>query len=164
MMKNKAIFLDRDGVINKEIGRYVAKADEFVLNDGVLQALQAFKNSGYLLIMITNQGGVSRGLYTKETLESIHAVMNNQLKSLNIAFDEIYICPHHDKMENCLCRKPKSLMIEKAVSRFNIDVKQSFLIGDSDRDIAAAENVGIKGIKLKSNTNLLHSVQDILNV
>ncbi len=160
-MKQKAVFLDRDGVINREIGRYVTCIDDFVFNPGVLQGLKKLQADGYLLIMITNQGGIARGLYDKERLECMHNFMCEQLNRLDITFDAIYACPHHDKLEKCLCRKPNSLMLEKAISRFNVDVEKSFLIGDSDRDVQAAERVGLRGIKVESNANFLKTLETI---
>jgi D-glycero-D-manno-heptose 1,7-bisphosphate phosphatase len=162
-MKHKAVFLDRDGVINQEIGRYVSDIDDFVLNPGVLQAIRKLKQSGFLVIVITNQGGISRGLYTKEKLDCMHNILNEQLARFEIAIDEIYICPHHDKIEKCLCRKPNSLLLEKAITRFNIDVTQSVLIGDSERDIIAAERVGLKGIKVEPNGNLMKHISAFID-
>ncbi len=161
-MKQKAVFIDRDGVINQEIGRYVTNLDDFVLNPGVLHGLRKLKAAGWMLIMITNQGGISKGLYTKEKVDCLHGLLKEQLSRLQIDFDEIYICPHHDAIEKCLCRKPNALLLEKAIARFNIDTNQSVMIGDSERDILAAESVGVRGIKVKSNENFMKSIAELL--
>jgi D-glycero-D-manno-heptose 1,7-bisphosphate phosphatase len=161
-MKQKAVFIDRDGVINREIGRYVTTIDDFVLNPGVLQGFKKLKEAGWLLIMITNQGGISKGLYSKEKVDCLHNLLIEQMARMQIKFDAIYICPHHDEIEKCLCRKPNSLLLEKAISRFNIDTDQSIMIGDSERDILAAERVGVKGIKVNPNENFMKSIADFL--
>ncbi|MEA1873216.1 MAG: HAD family hydrolase [Bacteroidota bacterium] len=161
-MKQKAIFIDRDGVINREIGRYVTNIDDFVLNPGILQGLKKLKAAGWLLIMITNQGGIAKGLYTKDKVDCLHGLITEQLSRLKINFDAIYICPHHNEIEKCLCRKPNSLLLEKAIARFNIDTNQSVMIGDSDRDMLAAERVGVRGIKVNPNENFLKTIAEFL--
>ena len=160
---NKAIFLDRDGVINNDTGHYyIYKPEDFVLNEGVIEALQLFKANGFLLILISNQGGISRGLYAKEDVEKVHALFTNILSQHHIQLDEIYYCPHHSEYENCLCRKPKPLMIEKALARFDIDPKQSWMIGDHAKDLEVAENAGVKGLQIEKNSNLLVAAKQII--
>jgi len=153
---NKAVFLDRDGVINNDTGHYyIYNPDDFVLNDGVIEALQFFQNKGYMLIVISNQGGISRGIYSKDQVEIVHSGFLNLMQQNHIQIDEIYYCPHHNEYENCLCRKPKPLMIEKALARFNIDRAHSLMIGDNAKDVEVAKNAGIKGIQIAKNSNLL---------
>lgn len=151
---NKVIFLDRDGVINKEIGDYVFRAEDFVVNNGVIEFLKEAKQKGYSFIIISNQGGIGRGRYSKADVEKIHSDLLNDFAKEGIFIDEIYYCPHHPVSSNCLCRKPASIMIEKAIARFDIDIKSSFLIGDAQRDVEAAEKAGIQGIKIEPNSNL----------
>ena len=152
----KAIFLDRDGVINSDIGHYyIYKPEHFVLNKGVIQALRKWQKDGFIFIVISNQGGIARGTYAKSDVEKVHKKFISIMKEQNITIKEIYYCPHHNKFEKCLCRKPGSLMIEKAIFRFNIDIEKSYMIGDNIKDIQAAENAGIKGIKIDSNQSLL---------
>jgi D-glycero-D-manno-heptose 1,7-bisphosphate phosphatase len=162
-MKNRAIFLDRDGVINREIGRHVFDTDSFVINDGVFEALSLLKNSGYMLIVISNQSGIARGLYTHGHVSRIHEMMTRELAAKGIELDEIYYCPHHPSAGKCLCRKPGSLMIEKAIARFNIDPRLSWMAGDRERDIEAARRVGIRGILIDSNDNLMKHIEKIIN-
>jgi len=138
---NKAIFLDRDGVINKERGDYTYKIDDFKIIDGTTQALQKLKNRDYLLIVITNQSGISQGIYSREEMNSCHQFMN---KSIGNLLDAIYYSPYHPKISESLSRKPDSLMFEKAISRFNIDSSKSWMIGDSERDLIPAVKLGIK--------------------
>ncbi len=152
---NKAVFLDRDGVINREIGEYVFSEDKFVLNDDLIPALKLLQKNGFLLIIITNQGGIAKGLYAKDDVEKLHGQLLSRLSDKQITISEIYYCPHHSDIEKCLCRKPNSLMLEKAIARFDIDVNRSYMIGDNDRDIEAAANAHIKGIKIQPNTSIL---------
>ena len=160
---NKAIFFDRDGVINFDPGDYTYLLEEFKINDGVISSLKKLYKQGYLLVIITNQGGISKKIYTHKHVHNIHKFLANELKKVNVEFTEIYYCPHHTINEKCLCRKPGSLLIEKAIARFNIDPKQSFMIGDKPRDVEAAENAGLKGIKIGLNENIEGIVDQILN-
>ena len=159
---NKAIFLDRDGIINKEIGDYIKKVSDFKINEGIYEALKKLDNAGYLLILITNQGGISKGIFTENDFWEITNYMNSRLHEHGINLTEIYYCPHHPDVTKCLCRKPSPLMIEKAVARFNIDKSQSYLIGDAPRDVEAAHKAGIKGILVQPNSNLNDVVTLIL--
>lgn len=160
---NKAIFFDRDGVINKERGEYTYMPKDFILNDGVISSLKKLQDNGFKLIIISNQGGISKELYTNEQVETVHHYLKNKLKKHDIILTEIYYCPHHAAFENCLCRKPKSLMLEKAIARFDIDIYQSYSIGDSERDIMAAEKAGLKTIKIEPNENIEKYVDKIIN-
>ncbi len=159
---NKAVFFDRDGVINKEIGEYVYSEAQFVINDELIPALQRLQRNGFLLFIITNQGGIAKGLYSHEDVEKLHMHLLDSLKAHHIHISEIYYCPHHPDFGKCLCRKPDTLLLEKAVARFNIDVSQSFMIGDSERDIQAAEKLGIKGFQIQANTSILPICEKIL--
>lgn len=153
---NKAIFLDRDGVLNEEIGNYVCSIEEFTILPGVAEALKAFAERGYRLIVITNQGGLAKKLYTLSELDRMHEYLRSEMERSGVYFDEIYYCPHHpDYNGKCLCRKPGSVMVEKALARFDIDPARSYFIGDRDRDVQAAEAAGVKGILVESNTDLL---------
>lgn len=152
MTKEKALFIDRDGTINNDTGHYyVHKKEDFVFNNGVFNLLREAQKAGYLLILISNQGGVAKGEYTREEVEKLHVHMCHELAKEKIHFDALYFCPHHDKIQKCLCRKPLSLMVEKAMARFNIDPKQSFFIGDSARDVQAANRAGVKPIRIEVN-------------
>jgi histidinol-phosphate phosphatase family protein len=113
------------------------------------------QKKGYLLIVISNQGGIQRGIYTLKDVENVHHYLKTELKNKGITLTDIYICPHHDKTERCFCRKPQSVMLEKAISRFNIDAEKSFFFGDSVRDIEAGTKVGVKSILLTPNSSLL---------
>ncbi|HMT30158.1 MAG TPA: HAD family hydrolase [Bacteroidia bacterium] len=153
-MKNKAIFLDRDGVINRDVLNYTWRIEDFVFLPGVFETCREFKRLGFLIVVVTNQGGIAKGMYTHEDVDKLHAHMKNGFSKEGIELTEIYYCPHHEITGKCLCRKPGSLLVEKALARFNIDPKTSFFIGDRDRDILAAEGAGVKGILVPVNTNL----------
>jgi len=151
---NKAIFLDRDGVINIERGEYTYLLYDFVLTEGLIDALKVFIDKGYLLIVITNQGGVAKDLYSIYDVENIHNFLKSTLEKEGIKLTEIYYCPHHPDFEKCLCRKPGSLMLEKAIARFDIDASKSYFIGDTERDVEAGKASGVKTIKIEPNSGL----------
>lgn len=150
----KAIFLDRDGILNKEIGDYICSTENLTINNGSIEFLKEAIKKGYKLIVITNQGGISKGLYSKEILHSIHEKMVGVYEKEGVFFEEIFYCPHHSNIEKCLCRKPLGLMIEKALQKYKLNKNECFMIGDTERDKKAAESAGIKGYLLSSNSSL----------
>jgi D-glycero-D-manno-heptose 1,7-bisphosphate phosphatase len=150
---NKAIFLDRDGVINTERG-YTHKLEDFVILPDLVENLKLYLQKGYLLIVVSNQSGVAKGLYTQADVETIHSFLTNELTKSDIHLSEIYYCIHHPDVSRCICRKPDSLFVEKALARFNIDPAKSFFIGDKHRDVEAAEKAGVKGILIEANSPL----------
>ncbi len=153
---NRAVFFDRDGVINNEEGLYyIYRPQDFRFNRGIKQVLKVLTGRGFLLFLVTNQGGVSRKLYTREDVDRIHGVMNAELQREGISFSEIYICPHHPDVENCICRKPQTLFFEKAIARFDIDTDVSWFVGDRETDILAGRNAGLKTILVKPNEDML---------
>ena len=157
----KAIFLDRDGVINKKPAEhdYVKSWKEFILLDGVVESLKLFHSLGYLTVVITNQAGISKGLMTEYTLQDIHNQLNKLLLKSGIKIDRFYYCPHQDR-DHCRCRKPKPGMIEKAVKDHDIDLKDSILIGDSETDLKLGQNAGINTIIIRPNSNLYRAVKN----
>ena len=147
-IKGKAIFLDRDGVLNKPIIKNrkpypPSKIEELEILPGVYEGIQLLRHSGFKLIVITNQPDVSRGSTTKEIVDEIN---NSIIKQLKV--DEIMSC-FHDDNENCECRKPKPGMILEAVKKWDIDLSVSYLIGDRWRDIQTAKNIGLTSILIK---------------
>lgn len=162
MKMNKAIFLDRDGTLNNMKDHYyVWRPEDFKLNPGVIDTLAALKKRGYLLVVISNQGGVSKGEYGRDDVEVLHTHMRSLLEQKGIVLDEVLFCPHHPAQEACLCRKPLPLMIEKALARFDIDPVQSWMVGDSDRDMEAGKAAGLKTLLVAVNGDL-RSVLDII--
>lgn len=157
----KAIFLDRDGVINKETS-YVFRAKDFILTDDIIPSLKKLQQAGFIFIVITNQSGIAKGLYTHEDVKKVHEYFLSLMKKNNISIAEIYYCPHHPDVEPCICRKPDSGMIEKAIARFNIDVSKSFFIGDKERDIQAAEKAGVKGILIEPDSPINEIAEEII--
>lgn len=151
----RAIFLDRDGVINRETGNYITSPGDFEVLPGVGEALRILQHKGYKLIVITNQGGIDKGLYSHGILEEIHCKMKAHLAGSGVELTDIFYSPYHPDYTNSLSRKPDSLLLEKAIAKYSIDVQGSYLIGDTDRDIEAAKKVGVRGIKIASNTDLL---------
>ena len=151
----KAIFLDRDGVINSDIGHYyIYKVKDFIINKGIVNSLKRFQEAGYMLFIVSNQGGVAKGIYSSDDVDQIHAHLKAKLLENDIRLQEIYYCPHHESVASCECRKPSPYMINQAIRKYNIDIKTSYLIGDSKRDIEAAEAAGIKGIKIEANEDI----------
>jgi D-glycero-D-manno-heptose 1,7-bisphosphate phosphatase len=158
---NKAVFFDRDGVINNNKEHYyVYSTTMFKLNGGVIDVLKYFFDKGYFLIVISNQSGIDKGIYKKSDVDVLHNFFDKILVNNNIEIKEYYFCPHHPDTSNCLCRKPKSILLEKAIARFDIDISNSMLIGDSDRDLEAAEKVGLKSIKVEANGNLFIQLKE----
>ena len=157
--KRKAIFIDRDGVINKEVGN-LRNADEFKLMNNVPKAIGMINNSNYLAIVITNQPVVAKGWCSFQELNNIHNKMQTELGYKNVFLDRIYYCPHHpdrgfdgeieELKIDCNCRKPKLGLIEKAVSDYNIELDGSFFIGDTTTDIKTANNAGITSVLVKT--------------
>ncbi len=150
----KALFLDRDGIINHDPGDYTRSWADFHFLPGIERFLKKKQEEGYLLILITNQGGVAKGLYSLETVEEIHLKMKEHFKTFGIEIEEIYYSPYHDDYSKSLSRKPGSILIEKALARFNLEPSACFMIGDKDRDVACAENAGVRGYKVPVNADL----------
>ncbi len=161
----RAFFIDRDGVINSDEGHYyIHRKEDFVFNPNIEQALAAIKKAGFLLVLITNQGGVAKGEYTEQDIQDVHVFMQKHLQKFHAHFDAIYYCPHHNSVPACDCRKPKPGMILKAANDLNIDISQSYLIGDSSRDIEAGEAAGLKQSYLvNKNTSIYNLVVQILS-
>ncbi|MHC2991213.1 D,D-heptose 1,7-bisphosphate phosphatase [Pontibacter sp. HJ8] len=142
-MQQKCIFLDRDGVLNRERGDYTYTLEDFEILPGVPEALALLKQNGYLLIVVTNQGGVAKGLYTKTDVMACHQKLQEGCGNL---IDAIYYAPSHPDFSESLSRKPDSLMLERAISRYSIDPSRSWMVGDSKRDLEAAEKVGVRSV------------------
>lgn len=159
--KQKAIFLDRDGTLNKTSG-FLTSAEQFELIDGVADAVKQINKSGYLTIVVTNQPVIARGECSFEDLQLIHDKMETDLGKSGAFVDAIYVCPHHtdkgfagERPEykcQCNCRKPKPGLLLQAAKDFNIDLSQSYMIGDSSRDVEAGNNAGVKqSFKVEEN-------------
>ena len=151
----KAVFLDRDGVINREVD-HVRSMKQLRLLPKVDNAIRLLNKEGYLVIIVTNQPVVARGWITEKGLKSIHAELRHRLVKKGAEINSIFYCPHHPKADlikyrkNCLDRKPDVGLIIKAVKKFNISLEDSFLVGDTTTDIKTAKNAGITSILLKT--------------
>lgn len=150
-MKNRAIFIDRDGTLNLEVGP-ITNLNQFRLYEFAGQAINMINDAGIKAIVITNQSGVARGLYTEEFLEQVHSKMKYALVHQEAKVDAIYYCPHHKDIGDppyrldCFCRKPKPGLILKAADDLNLDLENSWSIGDRYRDVEAAHAAGVRSI------------------
>jgi len=154
-LKNKAVFLDRDGVINEDFG-FVHRIEDFHIYPEVFPALRKLQEAGFKLLIVTNQSGIAVGYYTEEDFLKLTEHMLSVFEREGIKIDRVYYCPHHPegivekfKMK-CSCRKPESGMIKQGIEEFNIDPSLSFLIGDKENDIKAAHKEGIRAALVKT--------------
>ncbi len=149
---NKAIFLDRDGVINIE-KNYLYKIEDFEFVNGTFETLQKLQDSGFKLFIITNQSGIGRGYYSLDDFNKLTTWMLSEFKKSSITISEVELCPHSPN-DNCLCRKPLTGMIDNILENYSIDLQNSWLIGDKSSDIQCAINANIKNtIQVKSGHN-----------
>jgi D-glycero-D-manno-heptose 1,7-bisphosphate phosphatase len=151
----KCVFLDRDGVLNEEQHDYVSRKEDFVIREGVAEGLSLLKKAGYMLIVVTNQAGISKGLYTESLVRDFHEILQDECGDI---IDDLYFSKHHPNYtSNSLLRKPDSLMLEKAMAKYEIDSTQSYMIGDAERDVKAGKKAGVKTIHItggKESTDL----------
>jgi len=140
----KAVFLDRDGVINEDFG-YVGKIEDFKFKEGIFELLKLLQSLGFTLFVVTNQSGIARGYYTQKDFHTLTEWMKEKFKKEGIEIKDVRFCPHHpDITGECECRKPKPGMILDLADKYNIDLNNSIMIGDSDRDIESAKRAGIE--------------------
>ena len=148
-MTKGAVFLDRDGTINEEMG-YINHPDRFVIFPFVAESIKIFNRLELLVIVVTNQSGVARGYFTESLVKQLHQKLLTEMSGQGAQIDGIYYCPHHPDEGNdqyrrdCQCRKPKPGMILKAIEEYNLDLKRSFMIGDRYKDIVFAKKLKIK--------------------
>jgi len=164
---NRAIFFDRDGVLNEEIG-YLYEVEKFRWIDGARETIKLCNEKKILAIVVTNQSGVARGYYTEDDVKKVHEFMQEDLKKIDAHIDAFYYCPHHPEgtvakyKKICDCRKPKPGMILQACRDFEINPRKSILIGDSKRDLESAMNAGLGNSILFSGGNLLDTLEKFL--
>jgi D-glycero-D-manno-heptose 1,7-bisphosphate phosphatase len=148
MSKREAVFLDRDGTINEEMG-YINHPDRFILFPFVPEAIRIFNALDFKVIIITNQSGVARGYFSESLVKNIHQMLRNGIAAANAKIDAIYYCPHHPTVGteayrvDCSCRKPKPGMVLKAAEEHGIDLSKSYMVGDRFRDIQFAKNLDL---------------------
>ena len=167
MEKNKVIFLDRDGTINKDLG-YVYKKEDLVFTNGAIKGLKKLQDAGFKLIIITNQSGISRGYYNVKDYNNFNNYFLKLLNENNIKIERVYYCPHTDE-DNCECRKPKLKLFYDAIKEFNVDLDNSYAIGDKLRDLSICKETNVKGILLNAKDkdhicfdNLLEAAEYII--
>ncbi|MFY8274368.1 D-glycero-beta-D-manno-heptose 1,7-bisphosphate 7-phosphatase [Pseudoalteromonas sp. SSDWG2] len=166
-MSNKAVFLDRDGVINVDHA-YVHKPEDFEFIDGVFEACAAFSAMGYRLIVVTNQSGIARGYYTQEQFAQLSQWMKAQFAEHGVTIDAIYYCPHHPEkgqgiyLTQCDCRKPEPGMLQQGIEAFSLDPSQCVMVGDKHGDMIAAKRceIGTKVLVRSGQTFSEDALQD----
>jgi D-glycero-D-manno-heptose 1,7-bisphosphate phosphatase len=158
-MKRPAIFIDRDGTVNEQMG-YINHLSRFRIFPGVPEAIRLLNENNYLVIVVTNQSGVARGYFPIELVKNIHEYMRDTLEKQGAKIDAVFFCPHYPRSRlkeyalECDCRKPKTGMIRQALDRFDIDLTQSYMIGDHYTDLEFAHNGNIKSIMVKTGYGL----------
>ncbi len=161
----RAVFLDRDGTIIEDVG-YLGECSKIRFLPRVSEAIKLLNENGFKVIVITNQAGVARGYFTEETVREINRYIQESLANQGAVIDRTYYCPHHiegiieEYSKECYCRKPNPGMIEQAVGEFDIDLKNSFVIGDKISDIEAGQRAGCKTILL-ADEDLLNNERKI---
>lgn len=158
----KAVFLDRDGVINHDPGDYTMSLDEFTVLPDVFVALRKLQDHGFKLILITNQGGIAKGLYTHAVVHDIHTSFRRDCAEHGVVFADIFYAPSHPEYWESLFRKPDSMMIERAIAKHGVDASKSWIIGDKQRDLDAGAKAGVQGLLMETNGSLLERIQPIL--
>lgn len=163
-MNNRALFLDRDGVINVE-KNYVYRISDFEFNKGIFRLCRHYQDLNYKIFIVTNQSGIARGYYTIEDLITLHKWMLSCFLKKKITIHKIYFCPHHPKYDlDCDCRKPSPGMILQAKKEYKLDLSNSILIGDRKSDLEAGKNAGINNlVKIRTN-DVEEYIKNNLNV
>ena len=164
------MFLDRDGVINEEVG-YLHKIKDFKFINGVMDSCNYFLSLGYQIIVVTNQSGIGRGLYKEEDFHIVNEWMLDNFRQEGIRILDVFFCPHGPD-DNCHCRKPKPGLFINAKEKYDIDMKKSWMIGDKEADIEAANNAGISQTILvrsghiinEEKTNAAYTLDSILDL
>jgi D-glycero-D-manno-heptose 1,7-bisphosphate phosphatase len=159
----RAFFLDRDGVLNRRAGPdgYVKSPAEFSWLAGAREGVRRLNDLGWLVLVVTNQRGIARGLYTAGDVEAIHARAQRELGEIGARVDAFYFCPHGDD-DGCDCRKPQPGLILRGAREWNVSLADSFLVGDDDRDIEAARRAGVRARRMRSDGNLLEEIDALL--
>jgi len=152
---NRAVFLDRDGTVNEEVG-YLTDLDKLRLIPGAGAAIRLMNEAGFTVILVTNQSGVARGYFPERLVHEAHARLGDMLKAEDARIDGVYFCPHHpvagdsQYTMDCDCRKPKTGLIDRAVKDFGIDIRHSYLVGDKWSDVELAQRAGVHAILVES--------------
>ena len=166
MKKYAAVFLDRDGTINEEVG-YMDSLEKLKIIPEAFEAIRLINQNGMKAVVITNQSGVARGLFSEEFVQTVHAIIQEQLKARKAFIEAFYHCPHHPTegqgvyLQACNCRKPAPGLLFKAADEMEIDLGRSYMIGDMPKDIDAAKRAGAKGILVRTGYGQEHRAFDV---
>jgi len=148
-VKRRAVFFDRDGTLNQDLG-YVGRVEDLILIPEAIQTVKELNENEFLVIVISNQSGVARGFFSQKNVEAIHQKIKEDFLKMGAAIDAFYYCPHHPD-EGCCCRKPSPKMVVTAAKRFQIDLGRSYFVGDKLSDVKTGLAAGCKTVLLKSN-------------
>ena len=157
-MKDKAVFFDRDGVLNVDVD-YLYKISDLRWVEGAREAVAYLTQAGYKIFVVTNQSGIARGYYTVAQMQELHDFMQREIEARGGKITKFYYCPHHKEgkvaeyAKDCDCRKPKPGLLLQAAKDFNIDLSQSIMIGDSDRDVEAGKAAGCRSVLIVRNAD-----------
>lgn len=170
---HKALFLDRDGVINTE-KEYLYKIEDFEFIEGIFELCNYYQSKGYKIFVVTNQSGIARGFYTENDFTLLSNWMINEFKDNGVDITDIYHCPHHPNFSDaCICRKPEAGMLLQAAKEYDIDLKNSIIVGDKERDIEAGLNAGLqttylfdesKKVNRSKATKIVSTLKEIIDV
>lgn len=157
VQQGTAVFVDRDGTLNQDSG-YVTSPDQLVLFPGVPEAIARLNQLGVLVLMVTNQSAIGRGMMTIEDLENIHARLAALIRPYGASIDGIFSCPHHPQ-DDCGCRKPERGLIDQAVDRFSLDLSKCYLVGDKRSDLEVAKKAAIPGVLVMTSPYSAGAIQ-----
>jgi heptosyltransferase-2 len=158
-LEGVTVFLDRDGTTNRDTG-YIKTTDELQIFPGAVEAVARLKQAGAKVVMVTNQSGVGRGLFSIETLAAIHARLRSVFEAGGAPFDGLYYCPHHPD-DGCGCRKPGTVMVERAVADLGLDLSRAYVVGDQRRDIDLARRIGAKGVLMLTGPTSAQALEEL---
>ena len=150
---SRCVFLDRDGVLNQDNPDYTYTIERFEILPGVVESLKQLKKAGFLLVVVTNQSGIDKGIYTMDQMKECHAYLQQRCDGM---IDHFYFSPHHKSVTASLLTKPDSLMFEKAIARFGIETVHSWMVGDRARDLIPARKLGIRTIQVGDEVEAEH--------
>ena len=158
-LRGFTVFLDRDGTLNPDSG-YIGAPSGFELLPGVAEGLARLKRAGARLVVVTNQSGVARGKFTLKDLESVHVKLRTLLEAEGVSVDALYFCPHHPD-DRCLCRKPGTAMVERAVADLKLDLSRAYVIGDQTRDVELAKRIGARSLLVTTGPDSLQAAEEL---
>ena len=137
---------------------------DIAFNPGIAEDLKWLTDNGFLLIVISNQGGIGKGLYSIQQADHINSLISKHLEKYGVRFSEFYYCPHHPASGKCICRKPDSQLLEKAIARFQLQPENCIFIGDAERDVQAGEKAGVNSVRISPNRSLWPLIKEIVDV